>query len=86
MFLIVWIATNIVGMFCSDQPESHRFKHLADSKHESLWIKVFLDKTKLIFFSVVYRPPSTGSDLESTDKLSKAMRYKNVLVISYGTP
>ena len=35
--------------------ESHL--HLTVSKYESLWIKVCLDKTKLIFLSVVYRPP-----------------------------
>ena len=32
-------------------------------------IEVCLDKTKPIFLSVVYRPPSKGSDLESTDQL-----------------
>ena len=52
-----------------DQLESHLLKHLPDSKHESLSTKLCLDKTKPIFFSVVYRPPSKGSDLESTDSL-----------------
>ena len=53
----------------NNQIESHLLKHLTDSKYESLWIKVCLDKTKPIFLSVVYRPPSKGSDLESTDQL-----------------
>ena len=37
--------------------------------HEALSIKVCLDKTKPIFFSVVYRPPSKCPDLKSTDNL-----------------
>ena len=58
-----------VLFYVNNQLESHLLKHLTDSKYESLWIKVCLDKTKPIFLSVVYRPPSKGSDLESTDKL-----------------
>ena len=58
-----------VLFYVNNQLESHLFKHLTDSKYESLWIKVCLDKTKPIFLSVVYRPPSKGSDLESTDQL-----------------
>ena len=58
-----------VLFYVNNQLESHLLKHLTDSKYESLWIKVCLDKTKPIFLSVVYRPPSKGSDLESTDQL-----------------
>ena len=58
-----------VLFYVNNQLESHLLKHLTDSKYESLWIKVCLDETKPIFLSVVYRPPSKGSDLESTDQL-----------------
>ena len=58
-----------VLFYVNNQLESHLLKHLTDSKYESLWIKVCLDKAKPIFLSVVYRPPSKCSDLESTDQL-----------------
>ena len=48
--------------YVNNQLESQILKHLIDSKHESLWIKP-------ISFSMVYRPPSKGSDLGSTDNL-----------------
>ena len=77
-----------VLFYVNNQLESHLLKHLTDSKYESLWIKVCLDKTKPIFLSVVYRPPSKGSDLESTDQLcaylkecdSKLPRIKEVFI------
>ena len=55
--------------YVNEQLESHPLKHLSDSNYESLWIKVCLSKTKPIFLSVVYRPPSNGSDLDSTENL-----------------
>ena len=55
-----------VLFYINEQLESHPLKHLSDSNYESLWIKVYLSKTKPIFLSVVYRPPSNGSDLDST--------------------
>ena len=57
-----------------EQLESHPLKHLLDSNYESLWIKVYLSKTKPIFLSVVYRPPSNGSDLDSTEYLSAYLK------------
>ena len=54
-----------VFFYVNEQLESHPLKHLSDSNYESLWIKVCLSKTKPIFHSVVYRPPSNGSDLDS---------------------
>ena len=47
----------------NEQLESHPLKHLSDANYESIWIKVCLSKTKPIFLSVVYKPPSNGSDL-----------------------
>ena len=38
-----------VLFYVNNQLESHLLKHLTDSKYESLWIKVCLDKTKPIF-------------------------------------
>ena len=58
-----------VLFYVNEQLESHPLKHLSDSNYESLWIKVCLSKTKPIFLSVVYRPPSNGSDLDSTENL-----------------
>ena len=71
MTFIVWIATDMVGVYfyVNEQLENHPLKHLSDSNYESLWIKVCLSKTKPIFLSVVYRPPSNGSDLDSTENL-----------------
>ena len=69
IFLIVRTAHGGgILFYVNDQLESHLLKYLTDSKHESLWIKVCLDKTKPILFSAVYRPHS-GSDLERTDNL-----------------
>ena len=58
-----------VLVFVNEDIESHPLKHLTNSKHESLWLKVSLKKTKPIFFAVVYRPPSKSSDLDNTDQL-----------------
>ena len=58
MFLYIVLDHNRHGggvlFYGNDQLESHLLIHLT----ESLWIKMCLDKTKPIFFSVVYRPPS----------------------------
>ena len=58
-----------VYFYVNEQLESHPLKHLSDCNYESLCIKVCLSKTKPIFLSVIYRPPSNGSDLDSTENL-----------------
>ena len=63
-----------VLFYINEQLESHPLKHLSDSNYESLWIKVYLSKTKPIFLSVVYRPPSNGSDLDSTENLCSYLK------------
>ena len=58
-----------VLFFVSDLLESHPLKHLCNKNTEALWVKICLKKSKPLFIAGVYRPPSRGSQLESTENI-----------------